>query len=196
MAILTENDWKPFGKKLADLNIKDGGLQQSLRTFERIPTDKTGERDRCLAILLKLTTNLHKLKEVNAVKDLDKHLSDMISAITKQQEDIFNARKDAKASLTRSPLLTENDFKPFAEKLAGLNIKDGGLQQSLHTYQNIATDKLPERERCLSILLKLTTALHQLKEVNADKDLDKHMSDMISAITKEQEQIFNAKKVL
>ena len=191
---LTEADWKPYAKQLADLKIKDGGLQKALGNYQKLPEAKVGERERCLAILMKLTTALDRLKEVNYNLDLNEHMAAMIGAIAAEQEKIYDAKKAAKPKWRKSKLLTEADWKPYGKQLADWKLKDGGLQKALASWEKLPDDKVPERERCLAVLMKLTTSIDRLKEVNANLDFNEHMAGMISAVAEQEEQIYNAKK--
>ena len=194
---LSDSQWKPFAKKLTDLKVPDNGIQKAISTFSKLGDDKLDEKERCLAILMKLATELHRRKEVNADKPLNEDLAGLISEIAAGQEGIFNFKKEkanALKSVPRSPLLEGAAWTPIAKKIADLKISDGGLEKAVTAYQKVPIDSLPERERCLDILNKLAVSLHRKPEINAANDLNEAVAKLIQAIATDQEKIFNTKK--
>ena len=75
-------------------------------------------------------------------------------------------------------LLTEAGWKAIVAKF---KIKDNGLQKMLFLYENIDDEEFVDNMRGLNAVIKSANDLKKVKEVAANKDVMKYLTDMVNA---------------
>jgi len=92
--LLTESGWKATALKF---KIKDNGLQQTLAAYEKLDDHEHAARLKALASVNLQAGNLKKVKEVAALPQVNKYLTDLLSAAESDRKQI-EAAAAAKAS--------------------------------------------------------------------------------------------------
>ena len=132
---LSENGWKTIAQKF---KVKDNGLQKALATYEKLPEDKHDERVKCLGSIGQLAATLKKTKEVSALPDVVKYLTNLGPAVEGEKNEVTKAKAGALKTAAA------------AEKKAGEDAKKKGESEE-------------EEEEVGDAIAKLTTALKTLR---------------------------------
>jgi len=120
--ILTESGWKATAEKC---KVKDNGLQRALSAYEKLDDDEHDDRLKAIASVSQLAGALKKVKEVTAVPEVVKYLTDLISVTQSEEAEITKAKLlaekaqalGAKAEADAKKLQPEED--PDEEEEAG-----------------------------------------------------------------------------
>ena len=87
-------------------------------------------------------------------------------------------------------LLTENGWKTVALKF---KVKDNGLQKALAVYEKLPDDKFDEQLKAVAAVSLLAGNLQKVKEVAANRDVDKYLDAVLAAAKAAPGEIKNAK---
>src|SRR5437667_448333 len=105
---LTENDWKALALKS---KIKDNGLQRALATNEKLAENDYDARLKALASVSQFAAALKKVKEVAALPDVVKYLSDIAAAAEAQKAEISKANAVAEKAQAQSHKQADSEAK-------------------------------------------------------------------------------------
>ena len=83
------NGWKTV---VAKFKVKDNGLQKALAAYEGLDEDKFDERLKALVVVGQLADKLQKVKEVAAIRDVDKYLDGVLACVKAAPGEIKNAK--------------------------------------------------------------------------------------------------------
>ena len=145
---LTENGWKAIALKF---KVRDNGLQKALAVYEKLPEDKFDERLKAIAAVGLLADKLQKVKEVAAIKDVDKYLDSVIAAAKAVPGEIKNAKAlaEKKAAETKKleqkaqPEGDEEEEEETGDSLAKLKKSLQALKLSKKPYYFLVCDAKP-----------------------------------------------------
>lgn len=93
--LLTELGWKTLAVKN---KVKDNGLQKALATYGNLDEEKYADRIKAVALVAKLAGDLKKAKEVTALGDVVKYLTNIMAAATEAQRDLTQQKALAEKS--------------------------------------------------------------------------------------------------
>jgi len=83
--LLTEKAWKDLAQKL---KVKDNGLQRALATYEKLDENRFADRMKAIVAVGQLAGNLKKAKEVAAIPEVAKYLTDVAAASETERKQI------------------------------------------------------------------------------------------------------------
>jgi hypothetical protein len=113
--VLTEAGWKAV---VAKFKIKDNGLQKALASYEDLAEDDYDAKLRSLASLSQLAGTLKRAKEVAAIPDAVKYLTDLPNAAQSEQREVAKAKELAKKTEALNKKKADADAKKQEEDKA------------------------------------------------------------------------------
>ena len=157
--LLTEAGWKATAAKL---KIKDNGLQKVLFLYENIDDAAFTDAIRGLNAVTQSANNLKKVKEVAAIKDAVKYLTDMVSAAQAELREVTKAK-----ALAEKAQLMEAKAEALEAKSDAMQAKadeEAAKREAQASKKGEAEDEEEEEEEETGdCFLKLKKALQAVK---------------------------------
>ena len=150
--LLTENGWKAVAQKF---KVKDNGLQKALAAYEGLEEDQFDERLKAVASVSQLAGNLKKVKEVAAIPDAVKYLTNVLAAAQAAPGEIKNAKalaekkaaeakkQEQKAQQAAGQEEAEDEEEETGDSLAKLKKSLQALKLSKKPYYFLVCDTKP-----------------------------------------------------